>query len=144
MKDEVVRLSQLKETLDAANLNYIVHELTIRSETGYLVRVQEIPLAEQYGAFFGQIQGFRTRKVRHWSISWTDTSITTRLRITTRFRLLLRDFKVYTHGRAIDKEGDRHEPENQTHKALRRAQAACQRAQTVEQHKRTRCDYECG
>ena len=31
MKDEVVRLSQLKETLNAANVNYIVHELTIRS-----------------------------------------------------------------------------------------------------------------
>jgi len=31
MKDEVVRLSQLKETLNAANVNCIVHELTIRS-----------------------------------------------------------------------------------------------------------------
>lgn len=31
MKDEVVRLSQLKETLYAANVNYIIHKLTIRS-----------------------------------------------------------------------------------------------------------------
>ena len=52
-------------------------------------------------------------------------STTTRLHITTRFRSLQRDFKVYTHRRAINGEGDRHEPENQTHQPSRLAQATC-------------------
>jgi len=53
-------------------------------------------------------------------------SITTRFRLTTRLRFVLRDFKVYTHERAIKQRGDRHESKNEMHHPPRRAQAACQ------------------
>jgi hypothetical protein len=46
--------------------------------------------------------------------SHVNTNITTRFHITTRLRLVLRDFKVYTHERAMKQRGVRHESKNQT------------------------------
>src|SRR5581483_6871773 len=70
-------------------------------------------------------------------------SITTRLHITTRFRFLQRDFKVYTHRRAINREGDRHESKNQTDPPPRRASATGERAQAIGQNEHMRYDDEC-
>ena len=43
-----------------------------------------------------------------------EISSTTRFRITTRLRFVLRDFKVYTHRRTIEQRGDRHEIKDRT------------------------------
>ena len=70
-------------------------------------------------------------------------SITTRLHITTRFRSVLRDFRIYTHERGIQPRGDRHEPKIATNKAARLAQAASQWTQALAQAQHTGCDHEC-
>jgi len=77
------------------------------------------------------------------NFSHAETSITTRLHITTRFRFLQRDFKVYTHRRAINREGDRHESKNQTDQPPRRASATGERAQASGQNEHMRYDDEC-
>src|SRR5271157_4584708 len=69
-------------------------------------------------------------------------SSTTRLHGTTRLRFLQRDFKIYTHWRMLNREGDRHELQKQMHRVPRLAPSASQRAQAFRQNKRTGCSYE--
>ena len=54
---------------------------------------------------------------------------TTRLHITTRFRLLQRDFKIYTHWRLLNREGGRHGSQKQHYQIPRLAPGTSQRAQ---------------
>jgi len=76
-------------------------------------------------------------------LSSFEVNITTRLHITTRFRSVLRDFRIYTHERGIQPRGDRHEPKIATNKAARLAQAASQWTQALAQAQHTGCDHEC-
>jgi len=123
----------------------------VAARHGFTVRYQRtsrllhaLTLARADGSFTALLRSLAKTNLLIIDDWMRDPIITTRFHITTRLQLLLRDFKVYTHGRAIEQRGVRHESKNETHNPPRRAQTACQWTQAHRSDQCSGCEYDCG
>ena len=95
------------------------------------IRIRHIQCVEETGADWTGSDEIAFGGVKIYGDFYSKTfykeiNSTTRFRLTTRHRFVLRDFKVYTHWRATEQRGDRHEFQEPTPKPPRRAQTTCQ------------------